>query len=196
MSRDLTLTERFLARVDKTDSCWLWRGKPYPNGYCRMHLHKGPGGGVLAHRLAYELFVGPIPEGMMVCHNCDASYSVGDISYRRCVNPAHLFLGTGLDNMRDCIAKGRLPRGDQAWPHLHPEKAAWGELNGAYTHPEQRRRGELNGWAKLTWAKVREIRERRREGETLMALAGLYGVSKRAIQFVVQGMTWREKVSA
>ena len=68
--------------------CWLWLGFISPDGY----------GTRLAHRRAWELARGPIPDGMLVCHRCDV---------RHCVNPDHLFLGTHLDNMRDMIRKGR-----------------------------------------------------------------------------------------
>ncbi len=56
----------------------------------------------LSHRLAYETFIGPIPEGdFYICHRCDV---------RLCVNPDHFFLGTVLDNTRDCVVKKRNQR--------------------------------------------------------------------------------------
>ena len=55
---------------------------------------------VAAHRFSYEHHIGPIPTGMFVLHRCDV---------RRCVNPAHLFIGDARDNLLDCIEKGRRP---------------------------------------------------------------------------------------
>ena len=55
------------------------------------------------HRLAYELFNGPIPEGMQVLHRCDV---------RCCCNPDHLFVGTIGDNMRDRTKKDRQAKGE------------------------------------------------------------------------------------
>ncbi len=83
--------------VNTTTGCWEWskyihrKGYPY-FGNSGSHTH------VRANRFAYELLNGPIPDGGMVLHHCDN---------RRCVNPAHLFLGDALANMLDCIAKGR-----------------------------------------------------------------------------------------
>lgn len=88
--------ERLLSRVEKTDSCWLWKGALSSRGYGSMTFMKK---GWSAHRLAYTAFRGDIPDGLFVCHSCDV---------RACVNPDHLWVGTGLDNQRDARSKGRL----------------------------------------------------------------------------------------
>lgn len=93
------LSDRLLDSLNRSPSgCWEWTGRVMHKGYGVLsHRHRS----VRAHRLAYELFCGPIPAGVMVCHRCDN---------RRCCNPVHLFLGTATVNNRDRDAKGR--RGD------------------------------------------------------------------------------------
>jgi hypothetical protein len=98
--------QRFLERVRKTETCWIWMGGKSGDGYGYIYDGgKGSGRHLRAHRVAFELFVGPIPEGKQVLHHCDNP---------ACVSPNHLFLGTELDNARDRNAKDRdrHPRGE------------------------------------------------------------------------------------
>lgn len=93
----VTPLERFERRFVKghEDECWQWQGST-TKGYGKFGVMSGVS--VLAHRYAYEAYVGLIPHGMKVCHRCDN---------RGCVNPNHFFLGTNGDNTRDMFAKGR-----------------------------------------------------------------------------------------
>jgi hypothetical protein len=81
----VTVLERFMAKVvwnGGEDECWIWEGSVSPNGYGEFWLD---GVKQFAHRVAYKLFVGPIPEGLQVDHVRER----GCVN-RNCVNPAHL----------------------------------------------------------------------------------------------------------
>lgn len=82
------------------DGCIYWTGAIGNRGYGVCCLHKKIGA---AHRLAYQTFVGPIPDGLFVCHTCDV---------RHCINPKHLFVGTQDDNMKDKVKKVRHSHGE------------------------------------------------------------------------------------
>lgn len=87
--------DRYWAKVKMGNGCWLWTGAVSGRGYGKLGID---GRDIGAHRLAWELAYGPIPAGLFVLHTCDV---------RRCVNHAHLFLGTAADNTRDMFEKGR-----------------------------------------------------------------------------------------
>jgi hypothetical protein len=89
---------RFWSKVAKTPACWVWTASRDDSGYGRLKVGGKRGIAKRAHRLAWELLRGPIPDGLCVLHRCDNP---------PCVNPAHLFLGTKRDNTLDATAKGR-----------------------------------------------------------------------------------------
>jgi len=172
------VAERFWAKVDKSggpDVCWPWLGaKMTRTGYGQMEVDGRP---VLTHRLAYELSTGVIPEGLWVLHSCDN---------RPCCNPAHLFLGTHTDNMRDCAAKGR--NGGKT----HPERMARGDKNGARVHIERMTRGEAQHLARLTEADVRAIRTMYSMSPrpSYRTIANVFGVNPATIGSVIKRRTW------
>lgn len=84
-----TLEERFWGKVEKTDGCWLWSAGRDSGGYGSFYLN---GRDTKAHRVSYELLVGPIPSGMDIDHRC---------FNRGCVNPAHLRAVTRKQNIEN-----------------------------------------------------------------------------------------------
>ena len=97
MKPSLKTEKLILSRMvpDKKTGCWIWTGCLGRKGYGVLTIQQRF---QRAHRVAYEVWRGPIPQGMQVLHRCDRP---------QCVNPDHLFLGTNGDNIRDSISKGR-----------------------------------------------------------------------------------------
>lgn len=150
--------ERFWEKVDKTSGhgpngdCWVWM-RPTHRQYGRFTLDRSRRQ-VRAHRMAWELSFGAIPDGLVVCHHCDNP---------PCVNPAHLFVGTQLDNAVDRDAK-------QRWQPLVGEE-----------HPE----------AKLRREAVCAMRYlRRAHGLTFVVLGRAYGIAPVTANRICKGTSW------
>lgn len=87
--------DRFLEKVVKTSSCWLWIGAnngrygSFRNGVSRL---------VNVHKFSYEFYIEKVPEGLVIMHKCDNTL---------CVNPFHMSVGTQKENIHDMYKKGR-----------------------------------------------------------------------------------------
>jgi hypothetical protein len=105
-SKPMDQALRLKRSITVADSgCWEWQRKKDAAGYGRLQVSMGSRTNIRwssAHRYAYEVFVGAIPEGKCVLHRCDN---------RGCINPEHLFIGTQQDNVRDMDRKGRRTKG-------------------------------------------------------------------------------------
>ena len=96
------LQTRFWAKVDKSGDCWVWTASLLKTGYGCIRINKTT---FRAHRIAYEIAVGPIPDGALLRHTCDNP---------KCVNPSHLLPGTHKDNVQDALERGQMKRGEEA----------------------------------------------------------------------------------
>ena len=149
--------------------CWLWRGARSAGGYGAFWCERKI---VTAHRVAFcshwGLFLRMLPKWLCVLHECDTP---------ACVNPAHLWVGTQLDNARDRDKKGRT-------------NSARGDRSGSRKHPERRPRGDRHGCAKLsTWQTI-GVMARYVQGVPRSQVAHEYGVSRRTVWSVTAGETW------
>ena len=96
---------RFLKKIEKTDQCWNWKGT-ITKGYGSFWKENN---NRPAHRIAYELWKGPIPEGNVVRHSCFNTL---------CVNPNHLSVGTQKENIEDSVKAGRHQHNETHWSSI------------------------------------------------------------------------------
>ncbi len=196
------------------NECWPWlRATGGRQGHGQLRI-----GGCLvyAHRVAFELVKGPIPEGCIVRHSCDNP---------PCCNPAHLLAGTQLDNMRDARERRRVADGERChFACLAPEDVveiraavasgclqsdladefgvhkktiasavlgrSWVRAGG----PRRKalpQRGERIWSSKLCVGEVLEIRAAVARGISQPKLAKQYGVSQPTINDIAHRRSWR-----
>lgn len=188
--------ERLMAKVvvHPETGCWDWTGAKDTHGYGHMHVN---GRLQRVHRLAFELFVSPIPAGLWVLHRCDR---------RHCVSPEHLFLGTHDDNMNDAKTKGRMAagenngaakhperivRGNEHWTRRNPDKVFTGDKNPMKRYPHLTFKGEKNAAAKLTAQQVIAIRNSR---ASAIDLARQFMVTAQNIKLIQERRTWKHLI--
>lgn len=152
--------ERFWAKVEKTDGCWVWKAA------CRKGYgaFKFEGKVYDTHRFSYILHFGDIGPGLAVCHRCDNPL---------CIRPDHLFLGTIADNNLDMHVKGR-----------HKGGHAWDPNREIRTHSPEATT------AKLNHKTADLIRMMHKLGYSVQDLADQFKVARRTVQDVVAGTTW------
>lgn len=149
------LPMRFWDKVDRSGDCWTWTATKNSHGYGQIGIE---GRLHIASRVAWEMENRRrLVRGQQVLHRCDNP---------ACVRPAHLFIGTAVDNMQDCVRKGRFK----------------------FCEP---RRGIQNNKAKLNEAGVIEVRRRYDAGETLSSLSRGFGMARATLRRIVRREGWR-----
>lgn len=155
-----TPIERFHEKYIKSNDCWEWIGTKLKSKYGHISVYRKL---ILAHRFSYEIFYGNFPKELHVLHKCDNP---------SCVRPDHLFLGTNKDNSLDCRKKGRdtcFKKGKK---------------------PKVDNRGSKSGKAKLSEEKVKDIKIRLKNKETIASIARYYLISPSIISGIKHGYRW------
>jgi HNH endonuclease len=181
--KKIELTEkdvaRFWSKVDKNgplpdqtkefyqglDRCWVWLAGKSPDGYGKFVW----GGGQLAHRASYYLFFSEPHGRLLVLHRCDNP---------ACVNPSHLFLGTGKDNADDRDYKKR-------------RVAPSGASHRLYRRPDLCKQGEKSWLAVLKDSDIYEIRRLGSEGLSFTEIGASFGISRVHAGRIINRECWK-----
>ena len=141
-----------------------WLGWKNEKGYGKFSI--GQKKYRFSHRYAYELYIGPIPKNLFVCHHCDNP---------SCVNPAHLWIGTNAQNQQDMRNKGRSSYKKGVDPGISMI-------------------GSNHRYAKLNEEKVRDIKIKLSQGIKGTVIAREYNVVDQTIYEIKNGNNWKHVV--
>ena len=164
-----SLACRLWKHIDPTPhphGCWIYTSHGHPVEYPLFRAH---GRIQPANRVMWELKHGPIPTGLLLCHNCKGGDNPA------CINDHHMFLGTPKDNIQDALSKGRMATGDRNGRRTKPEQTAWGIRHGK---------------CKLSEADVLEIRAMT-PPIPYKALCERFGIHYTSISAIRHGKNWK-----
>lgn len=167
--------DRFYSKIRRTDDCWEWTSAKDSHGYGMFQIG---GKAVGAHRIAWRLAYGEIPDGLYVLHACDN---------RPCVRPDHLFLGTPKDNSQDMVRKGRYTP-----PVIDPEVRKVARSKARETVLRNKTfQGSNHPGTRLTDVDVLAIREAYRAGVTQVKLGQAFGIEQTTVSNIVVRKSWK-----
>lgn len=218
--RDSDLNARFWNKIEKmkNDGCWLWIGNKTRGGYGSFTLNRKR---LLAHRFSYSLACGNIPEGLCVCHTCDVRLCVNPshLFLGTIADNIHDMVSKGRNARGESVAGSRLTpelvsliryvysSGEKTLDEIAKEFGlnsdyvsrivsgkAWKHIAFSVSKPCRgfHHRGEKSSSSKLTWEKVRLIRDKYRSGLLQKEIADEFGISQTAVSDIVRGATWKE----
>lgn len=163
--RKSSYLDRFFKKIEKTKSCWIWKGGLDKDGYGQFNFKENNiNNHVRSHRFSYFLHKGEIPINMNILHKCDNP---------KCVNPDHLFIGTTQDNVNDRQRKGRSYNGDNLLKII--------------------KRGEENNMSKLKEKDIIEIRKLSATLKQ-NKIAKMFNVERHTIHKITSYKTWKHVV--
>ena len=161
---------RFWKYVVKSDGCWEWTSNRVRGDGTFLINYRD----YKSSRVSYALAHGSCDTSLMVCHKCDNP---------SCVNPEHLFLGTGSDNMLDSHRKGRQPK-RTVGSHCRAMYKKWRAKNPLVFSGENSPRATLNNRL------VRKIMAMKEDGRRCVDIANSLGLSWASVNFVIKGKCW------